>query len=119
MNRTAKVDAANQFLNLLSGVPLVESPFFNEVLAELELDEPTKAAAVQLHTQGWAVIDFPDPEIDVIAERIKKSLHSHYDWDYWRAKGWQDNHGLRVQDTDKFNADVRRMVPSQFVLELV
>jgi Phytanoyl-CoA dioxygenase (PhyH) len=118
-NKIAKVDAANQFQNLLSGVPLVESPFFNEALAELELDEPTKGRRRRLHKQGWAVIDFPDPEIEVLAERIKKSLHSHYDWDYWRAKGWQDNHGLRVQDTHKFNADVRRIATNPQILALL
>ena len=87
MNTMAKVGMSNRFHNPLSGVPLIESPFFEEGLAELELDEATKATAVQLHDQGWAVINFPEPEIDVLAERIKQSLYSHYDWDFLAREG--------------------------------
>lgn len=119
MNRIAKVDAASQFQKILSGVPLVELPFFHSALAELELDEPTKAAALQLYNQGWAVIDFPDPEIDAVADRIKQSLNSSYNWDYWRAKGWRDNDGLRIQDAYKINADVRRIATNPNILALL
>jgi hypothetical protein len=119
MNKMAKVDTGRRFHNPLSGVPLVESPFFNDVLGELELDEPTQAIAVQLHKQGWAVIDFPDPEIDARAERIKQSLHSHYDWDSWLAKGWRDNDGLRIQDAYKFNEDVQRIAANPKILALL
>jgi hypothetical protein len=48
VNRIAQVDRVEQLQNLLSRVPLVESPFFNGALAELELDEPTKATPLQL-----------------------------------------------------------------------
>jgi hypothetical protein len=110
---------SNRFRNPLSGVPLVESPFFEDALAELKLDEPTKAIAMQLHDHGWAVIDFPEPEIDVLADRIKQSLHSRYDWDSWRAKGWRDNDGLRIQDAYKFNADVQRIAANPQILALL
>jgi hypothetical protein len=119
MNRTVKVDVGNRFHNPLSGVPLVESPFFDDILAEMELDEPTKAVAKQLHDQGWAVLDFPDPEIESLAERIKRSLHSHYDWDSWRAKGWPNNDGLRIQDAYQFNADVQRIAANRQILALL
>jgi Phytanoyl-CoA dioxygenase (PhyH) len=119
MDGTARIDAVNQFQHLLSGVPLVESPFLNEALAQLELDEPTKAIALQLHHQGWAIIDFPDPEIDLLAERIKKTLHSRYDWDSWRAKGWRDNDELRIRDAYKFNADVQRIAANPQILMLL
>jgi len=104
---------------LLSGVPLVESPFFHETLAELELDEPTKAAARSLHEHGWAVIDFPEPEMDAVAERIKNALHCRYDWERWRAEGWRNNDGLRIQDAYKFNADVRRIAANPRILALL
>ena len=119
MNGVAEVDNGSRFHNPLPGVPLVESPFFNDVLAELGLDEATKTVALQLHDQGWAVIDFPDPEIDAIAERVKQSLHSHYDWNSWRGKGWQDNDGLRIQDAYKFNADVQRIAANPKILALL
>jgi hypothetical protein len=113
----AKIDTVNQFQNLLSGVPLIESPFFSEALAQLELDEPTKTIALQLHHQGWAIIDFPDAEIDLIAERVKASLHSRYDWNSWRANGRQDE--LRIQDAHKFDADVRRLAANPQILALL
>jgi hypothetical protein len=119
MNKIATVDMSNRFHNPLPGVPLVESPFFDEALAAMNLDEPTMAIARQLREQGWAVIDFPDPEIDSLAERLKQSLHSHYDWDHWRAQGWRDNDGLRIQDAYKFNPDVQRIASNPQILALL
>ncbi len=119
MNRIAEVDAENEFHNLLRGVPLIESPFFNEALADLELDESTRVAAVQLHEQGWTVVDFPDPEIDLLADRIKRSLHSRYEWASWQAKGWRDNEELRIQDAYKFDADVQRIAANPRILTLL
>jgi hypothetical protein len=118
-NRIAKIDAVNQSQSLLSGVPLVESPFFSETLPQLEFDERTKAVAFQLHREGWAIIDFPDPEIDLVAERIKKSLHSRFDWDSWQAKGWRDNDALRIQDAYEFSADVQRVAANPEILRLL
>jgi phytanoyl-CoA dioxygenase PhyH len=110
---------SNRFSNPLPGVPPVESPFFREILDELELDEPMRAIAEQLHTQGWAVLDFPDPELDVVAERIKASLHPRYDWDHWQSEGWQNNDGLRIQDAYKFNTDVQRIAANPRILALL
>ncbi len=110
---------SSRFHNPLPGVPLVESPFFDDAIVELELDEPTKAIAFQLRDRGWAVLDFPDPEIDVLAERIKQSLHPLYDWDDWRARGWRNNDGLRIQDAYKFNADVQRVAANPQIIALL
>jgi hypothetical protein len=119
MNKITKVDTGKPAHCLLSGVPLIESPFFKEALAELELDEPTKAAAAHLHEHGWAVIDFPDPEIDAVAERIKQSLRPRYDWDRWRTTGWRNNDGLRIQDAHKFDPDVKRIASNPKILALL
>lgn len=104
---------------LLGGVPLIESPFFEEALAGLGLDEPMQAAARSLHEHGWAVVDFPDPEIDPVSGRIRQSLHSRFDWDYWRAEGWRNNDGLRIQDAHKFDADVRRIATNPQIIALL
>ena len=119
MDGIAEFAARGRPDSLLSGVPLVESPFFDEVLAGLDLDEATKTAAQHLHEHGWAVIDFPDPEIAAVAERIKQSLHPRYDWNRWRATGWRNNEGLRIQDAYKFNADVHRIAANPQVLALL
>ena len=119
MNKIATFAVRNRRPSLLSGVPLIESPFFHEALAELGLDEATKATAVHLHEHGWAVLDFPDPDIDAIAERVKTSMHSRYDWQRWRAEGWRNNDGLRIQDAHKFNADVQRIAANPKILALL
>ena len=75
MNTMVHVGTGKRFENPLPGVPVVESPFFNELMADMEIDETTRAIAEHLHTHGWAAIDFPDPDFDAVAERIKKSLH--------------------------------------------
>jgi len=38
-------------------VPLIESPFFEDIFNEIEMPEAVKAIAAQLHTQGWAVLE--------------------------------------------------------------
>ena len=119
MKRIAKVGMSRRHHTPLTGVPLVESPFFDEALAKCALDESTKAAALHLHEHGWAVIDFPDPDISAIANRIRQSLHSHYDWDRWRSVGWKNNDGLRLQDAYKFNADVRRIAVNEQIIALL
>ena len=49
---------------LFPGVPLIESPIFDsEDLAGFSDQEKTLAR--QLNTDGFGVIDFPDPDIDV------------------------------------------------------
>lgn len=119
MNMSMTGATPRPFANPLSGVPLVELPFFEEALAASDDDEATKAVARQLHEQGWAVIDFPDPEFDAVADRIRRSLEPRYDWTYWRTKGWRDNDGLRIQDAHAFDPDVRRIAANAAILSLL
>ncbi len=119
MNQMSKIETGNRFQNPLPGVPLVESPFFHDLLADLEVDEATKAVATQLHDQGWAVIDFPDPEIGLRADRIKRSLHSRYDWATWRASGWRSDDGLRIQDAFAFDDDVKQIAANPQITALL
>src|SRR4026207_2066050 len=108
----------NRFDNPLPGVPLIESPFFDDAFSALELDQTTQMIAEQLHTQRWAVLDFPDPEFEAGGARIKQSLHPHDDWDEWRQTGWKENDGLRIQDAHKFNADVQRIAANPQIVAL-
>jgi len=119
MNETLLGQKAAQYQKLLAGVPLIESPFFEEIIESSAFDETTKSAARQLHDRGWAVIDFPDPDFDAVAERIQRSLGPRYDWDSWRSKGWRDNDGLRIQDAHAFDPDVRRIAANPQVLALL
>jgi ectoine hydroxylase-related dioxygenase (phytanoyl-CoA dioxygenase family) len=78
-----------------------------------QLDRDTVAA--DLERDGFAVIDFPDPEIDRLADDIWKSLQPFYDWDAWRA----GTGGLRVPDAWKVNESVRRIATNPVVLDLL
>jgi ectoine hydroxylase-related dioxygenase (phytanoyl-CoA dioxygenase family) len=102
-------------MNLLPNVPLVESPFFDEIFTPDRFDSYTIEVARALHRDGFAVIDFPDT-IDDLAERIKTALHPVFDWDAYH-RGKPD--GLRVQDAWKTNPDVKRIATNERLLTLL
>jgi hypothetical protein len=102
----------NAFRNPLPGIPNIESPFFDDIFASMEISDGLMQVARELHEFGYSVIDFPDPEIAVRAERIKQSLYSHYDWDRWHA----GRAGLRLQDAFKFDDDVRAIAANPVVI---
>jgi len=102
-------------LNPLPGVPAVESPFFDDIFVPERYSAEEIRIARDLRENGFAVLDFPDPEIQAKAERIKSSLHERYPWTQWRA-GSAD---MRVQDAWKTNADVRSVAVNQSVLDLL
>ncbi len=100
---------------LLPGVPLIDSPFFEGNAPKL-LSADQLRVARDLNRKGYAVFDFPDPEIELKIERIKDDLSSRYDWQAWES-GQTDN--LRIQDAWRFNADVRAIAANPKILELL
>ena len=52
--------------NPLPGVPLIESPFFDEWLANSDLDEDTRRIATDLHRDGYAVFDLPADDFEEV-----------------------------------------------------
>lgn len=104
---------------LLPGVPLVESPFFATLLADGHWDSETGRIARDLNEQGYAVIDFPEPELGAISERIRASLQPRFPWSDWRDRGFAQGSGLRLQDAWRFDDDVRRLAVNSAVLELL
>lgn len=101
--------------NLLPGVPLVESPFFDidapKILSPYEL-----AVARDLNSKGFAVIDFPDPGIISKIDAIKSDLYEKYDWPAWR-KGKIDS--LRIQDAWKYDSRVRDIATNKLLMKLL
>jgi len=90
--------------NPLPGVPLVDSPFFDEQLARLNPDAQVKRIATDLREKGFAVLDFPDPEFSRRAEEIKsRYAPSQEHFAEWRA-GKRD---LRNQDAWRNDPNVR------------
>jgi hypothetical protein len=103
----------------LPGIPLVESPFFEEIAAECDFDPETARIAKELNEKGFAVLRFPDEKFDERAERIKQNLASRFDFDSWRAHEWQHGHGMRFQDAWTFNEDVRAIAANQGILKIL
>lgn len=100
----------------LPGVPLIDSPFFDEIAADGQWNAETRRVAEALHRDGFAVIEFPEPELDALAADIA-GLFADRPWDDWRA-GRLD--GLeRESDAWRTNASVRRIAANAQVAALL
>lgn len=107
------------FVNPLPGVPDIESPFFEVICAGKNLDEETMRIARSLHTEGFAIFQFPDPEFDSIAEAIKLELTEQFPWDHWRQRAWEAGEGLRVIDAWESSHNVKRIATNPTVIDLL
>jgi ectoine hydroxylase-related dioxygenase (phytanoyl-CoA dioxygenase family) len=106
---------AAEVTNPLPGVPLVESPFFERLFPPAGTDPALLAVARQLHRDGFAVIDFPDPDFDRRAAAIRAGLHDRFDWAAWRELGKAG----RMQDLWRDDAEVRALAANAAVLDLL
>lgn len=104
---------------LLPGVPLVESMLFKASLDDMGLTNSERDIAIQLNEKGFAVLDFPDEDLDARIERIKAELTPLYDFAFWREHGWEANTGMRVQDAWRTSEDVRAIATNQAMLDLL
>jgi hypothetical protein len=101
---------------VLPGVPHVESPLFERIFEQKHVSPETLAVARQLRRDGYAVIDFPDPDFDRTAATIIESLNSRYDWDGWRNGTRRD---MRVQDAWRFLPEVKSLACNATILQLL
>lgn len=102
--------------NALPGVPDVESPLFESIFKNKNVAPETVEIARRLRKEGFVVVDFPDPEFDRTAERIKRALHDRYDWKAWRAGAIP---GLRVQDAWDTVPEVKQLACNSKMLQLL
>lgn len=104
--------------NLFPGVPRIESPVF----ASDPLDDLTpaeQAIARSLNAQGFAVIDFPDPQVDERIARIKANLSPRFDIPFNDPAADKTRGERRVQDAWQFDEDVRAIAANPAVLDLL
>ena len=101
----------------LPGVPLIESPFFDDD-GPLVLTDSQLAIAKQLREHGYAVFDFKDydPDIDIKIDGLIADLYDRYDWESWRSG---EIEGLRIQDAWSFDERVKEIATNEGVLELL
>ena len=104
---------------LLPGVPFVESPLFARSLAQSDLDDREREIAQSLHDKGYAVIDFPDAEIDARVERVKARLAPRFGIDLDDLHSIKAQGDNRIQDAWKFDDDVKAIAANENVLALL
>lgn len=104
-------------MNPLPGVPVVESPFYERLSAGW--DATTRAVGDALRRDGYAVIEFPEPDLDSLIENVVTELSPRYDWRRWRDLGRAQRESLRIQDAWTFCDSVRRIAANAEVLALL
>lgn len=105
--------------NSLPGLPLIESPLFPSLLPTLGLDAEEERIAADLHHQGFAVFDFPDPDLLPRIERIQQRLAPHYGIDLANPESDKTTGLRRVQDAWQQDPDVRAIAANPRVLDLL
>lgn len=102
--------------NPLPGVPLIDSPFFERLFPLANPDAETGRIARDLREKGFAVLDFPDPEIDrLCTDIIARHAPSKQRLDDWRA-GKTD---LRNQDAWRADPNVKRIAINEKIMRLL
>lgn len=105
--------------NPLPGVPLIESPLFRALLPGLGLSDEEARIAHDLHTRGYAVFDFPDPELEMRIERIKASLGPRYGIDFANPESDKTLNERRIQDAWQFDDDVKAIAANRSIIDLL
>ncbi|MBC2661982.1 phytanoyl-CoA dioxygenase family protein [Novosphingobium flavum] len=109
----------SRLAQLTPGVPLIESLTFRSLLPEMGLSEDEQRIATDLNQRGYAVIDFPDPEIDARIERIKAVLSGRFGIDPADPDSVGRRGGQRIQDAWTFDQDVKAIATNPTVLDLL
>lgn len=101
------------------GVPLVESPVFGAELERMELAPKEREIALALNRHGFAVFDFPDPDIDARISRIRKELAPQFGIDDSDPECSKLGGVGRIQDAWASNKDVQAIAANATVLDLL
>jgi len=105
--------------NIFPGLPLIESPLFPVRKETMGLTAEEERIAVSLYEKGYAVLDFPDADLDVRIERIKANLSPRYGIDFADPQSNKTTGERRIQDAWIFDEDVRAIAANQAVLDLL
>lgn len=106
--------------NPFPGIPLIESPLFALQRDGMGLTTEEERIAADLNGRGYAVLDFPDPQIDARIDRIKANLGPRYPGiDFANPQSDKTQGERRIQDAWKFDDDVRAIATNQAILDLL
>lgn len=104
--------------SIFPGVPRIESPIF----ADDDLSDMTEAeqvVACDLNRQGFAVIDFPDPDLENRIERIKANLGPRFGIPFDDPDADKTRAERRIQDAWRFDEDVLAIASNAKILDLL
>jgi hypothetical protein len=85
----------------------------------MDLTPAEREIATRLHEDGFAVLEFPDGELDARIERVRSDLGPQFDFDHWRRHEWPAHDGLRAQDAWRTHADVRAIATNPAIIDLL
>tara|TARA_B100000378_G_scaffold278874_1_gene284079 strand:+ start:4420 stop:5370 length:951 start_codon:yes stop_codon:yes gene_type:complete len=105
--------------NLLSGIPLIESPLFPACRDKLDFTDEEWRIAVDLNSNGYAIFDFPDPDLDDRISRIIQNVAPRYGIDFGDRASDKTRGERRIQDAWKFDDDVRAVAANHVVMDLL
>jgi len=105
--------------HIFPGLPLIESPLYPTLKAEWGLSAEEERIADGLHTKGYAVFDFPDPDLDARIARIRGRLAPRYGIDFDSPGSDKTCGERRIQDAWHFDDDVRAIATNQIVIDLL
>jgi hypothetical protein len=106
--------------NPFPGIPLIESPLFALQRGGMGLTAEEERIAIDLNERGYAVLDFPDAQIDARIDRIKANLGPRYTGiDFADPQSDKTQGERRIQDAWKFSDDVRAIAANQTILDLL
>jgi len=106
-------------INVFPGLPLVESPLFHAQKEAMGLTVEEERIAISLHEKGYAVLDFPDLDLDARIERMKANLSPRYGLDPDKPDSVKLIGERRIQDAWTFDEDVRAIAANQNILALL
>lgn len=86
----------------------------------MDLTAEEKRIATDLNERGYAVLDFPDMQLDERIGRIKVNLGPHFPGvDFADPQSDKTRGERRIQDAWKFDDDVRAIATNQIILNLL
>lgn len=101
--------------NLLPGVPLVESPFFNSFADQLWTGEVLRIAK-DLNNYGYAILRLSDFGFSGKMGSICADLKNHFDWGAWEKS---EVESLRVQDAWQFNDACKNLATNEQIIAIL
>ncbi len=102
----------------LMNLPWVDSPFFEQIFSQLNLDNETREIVKQFAEQGYVIIDDLGIEnIGEIIDRIVKDLTPIYGHKGKVESAWIYHD--RIQDAWTFNQDVKKIATAPKIINLL